>query len=97
MQLGISHIINSRLAGAPVTVHQRLWMNLTVTAACLQSKAGLIYQALFRSVPWQFLPSHQVVFDWQKINYSEVKSIANPITNLMSAPLGLKPEQALEI
>ena len=33
-------------------------------------------------------PNNEIIFDWQKINYGEVKSIANPINNLMSAPLG---------
>lgn len=37
---------------------------------------------------YMLTPTNQVVFDWQKINYSEVKSIANPMSNLMSAPLG---------
>ena len=37
---------------------------------------------------YKITPNNQLVFDWQKINYSEVNSIANPIDNLMSAPLG---------
>ncbi|WP_372763362.1 OmpP1/FadL family transporter [Pseudoalteromonas sp.] len=37
---------------------------------------------------WQITATQQLVLDWQKINYSEVSSIANPISNIMSAPLG---------
>ena len=33
-------------------------------------------------------PNHQLVLDWQRINYGEVASVANPISNLMAAPLG---------
>jgi long-chain fatty acid transport protein len=41
-------------------------------------------------VAWQVDPSHQLLLDWQKINYSEVHSITNPISNIMSSALGSK-------
>ena len=39
-------------------------------------------------VAWQASAEHQFLVDWQKINYGEVNSIANPLSNLMVAPLG---------
>lgn len=91
LQLGINQIINTTFSwGASY--------RFAVSMSEFDSYRGLFAEQGGFDLPssiqlgtaWQFLPSHQVVFDWQKINYSEVESIANPITNLMSAPLGSK-------
>ena len=37
---------------------------------------------------YQINPQHQLMLDWQRINYSEVASVANPMSNIMVAPLG---------
>ncbi|MDP5035896.1 MAG: outer membrane protein transport protein [Alishewanella sp.] len=44
--------------------------------------------ALQVGLAWQINRSHQVLLDLQHINYGEVSSVANPIGNIMSAPLG---------
>ena len=39
-------------------------------------------------VAYQINSQHQILLDWQRINYSEVASVANPMSNIMAAPLG---------
>ncbi|MGE6448075.1 OmpP1/FadL family transporter [Pseudoalteromonas tetraodonis] len=89
MQLGISHIINSSFSWG-ASYRSSVSMDEFYRYSGLFAEQGGfdLPSSIQLGTAWQFLPSHQVVFDWQKINYSEVKSIANPITNLMSAPLG---------
>ena len=39
-------------------------------------------------VSWQATPALRLAFDYQRINYSDVNSVGNAVTNLFSAPLG---------
>ncbi|GAA60290.1 long-chain fatty acid transport protein [Pseudoalteromonas sp. BSi20652] len=89
IQLGINQTINSSLS----------WGASYRSAVSMQefdSYRGLFAEQGGFDLPssiqigaaFKVTPNNEIVFDWQKINYGEVKSIANPINNLMSAPLG---------
>lgn len=89
IQLGINQTINSSLS----------WGASYRSAVSMQefdSYRGLFAEQGGFDLPssiqigaaFKITPNNEIIFDWQKINYGEVKSIANPINNLMSAPLG---------
>lgn len=89
VQLGISHAINSSLSLGASYRSAVSMQEFDSYKGLFAEQGGFDLPSSFQiGAAYNLTPSNQVVFDWQKINYSEVKSISNPVDNLMSAPLG---------
>jgi len=89
IQLGISQNINSSLSWGASYRSSVSMQEFDSYKGLFAEQGGFdLPSSLQIGAAYKITPNNQLVFDWQKINYSEVKSIANPIDNLMSAPLG---------
>ncbi|MDO6464443.1 OmpP1/FadL family transporter [Pseudoalteromonas carrageenovora] len=89
IQLGISQDINSSLSWGASYRSSVSMQEFDSYKGLFAEQGGFdLPSSLQIGAAYKITPNNQLVFDWQKINYSEVNSIANPIGNLMSAPLG---------
>ena len=89
IQLGISQDINSSLSWGASYRSSVSMQEFNSYKGLFAEQGGFdLPSSLQIGAAYKITSNNQLVFDWQKINYSEVNSIANPIDNLMSAPLG---------
>ncbi|MBE0383927.1 long-chain fatty acid transport protein [Pseudoalteromonas carrageenovora IAM 12662] len=83
IQLGISQDINSSLSWGASYRSSVSMQEFDSYKGLFAEQGGFdLPSSLQIGAAYKITPNNQLVFDWQKINYSEVNSIANPIGNL---------------
>ena len=89
IQFGINQTINSSLSWGASYRSSVLMQEFDRYRGLFAEQGGFdLPSSIQIGAAFKITPDNEIVFDWQKINYGDVRSIANPIDNLMSAPLG---------